>query len=78
MKCTDLEAYWEDWRDGKAPAALEEHLRECAGCRELAAELGRTPRWLELLKQEPPEASPGFWPRIARSRTRTSSCACSR
>ncbi|HSC77856.1 MAG TPA: hypothetical protein VLB32_04775 [Candidatus Acidoferrales bacterium] len=64
MKCTELEAHWEDWREGKAPAALEEHLRECAHCRELAAELARTSSWLALLQQEPPEASPAFWPRL--------------
>ena len=74
MKCTDLEAYWEDWRDGKASAAFEEHLRECAPCRELAAELGRTPRWLALLKQDPPEASPAFWPRFAAASDTASTC----
>ena len=39
MKCGDFELHWEDWREGKAPAEFEEHLRECAPCRELAAEL---------------------------------------
>jgi predicted anti-sigma-YlaC factor YlaD len=59
-----LEAHWENWREGKAPAALEEHLRGCAHCRELAAELAHTSSWLALLQQEPPEASPAFWPRL--------------
>ncbi|HXE74243.1 MAG TPA: hypothetical protein VNN18_01225 [Candidatus Xenobia bacterium] len=62
MKCAELEVYWEDWRDGRAPAAVEDHLRECAACHELAVELARTRRWLALLKQEPPQASPAFWP----------------
>ena len=61
MKCTDFEAYWEDRLKGEAPAALEQHLRECAHCRELAGELARTAGWLALLKQEPPEPNPAFW-----------------
>ena len=61
MNCTDLEAYWEDWRDGEAPAAFEKHLRDCPHCRELAEELARTRRWLALLQQEPPEPHPAFW-----------------
>jgi len=64
MKCTDLEAYWEDRLSGGNAAALEEHLRECADCRELAGELARAAGWLALLRQEPPEASPTFWPRL--------------
>ena len=64
MKCSDFETYWEERLSGESAAALEEHLRECAHCRELAAELARTSNWLALLRQEPPEASPAFWPRL--------------
>ncbi len=67
MKCRDFEAYWEERLKGQVTGALEEHLRECPRCRELAGELARTSGWLALVQQEPPEASPAFWPRLRES-----------
>jgi len=64
MKCSDFETNWEERLSGEKAAALEDHLRECPHCRELAGELARTSGWLALVQQEPPEASPAFWPRL--------------
>ncbi|MFQ5777458.1 MAG: anti-sigma factor family protein [Terriglobia bacterium] len=64
MRCVELEGQWEEWLAGGAPAEVEQHLRECARCRELAESLARTPGWLSVLTQPPPEPSPAFWPRL--------------
>lgn len=61
MKCREVEQLWEEWLSGGSVPLLEQHFRECAGCRELAAELARTPAWLALLREEPREPGPAFW-----------------
>ncbi len=64
MTCKETANYFEEWRSGTAPAGFEEHLRECAACRELAAELVRAAAWLEAARLETPEPGPSFWPRL--------------
>lgn len=64
MKCSEMERYFEDWLEKAAPPAVEEHLRQCARCRELAEELSRTSAWLSVLSEEPGEPSPAFWARL--------------
>ena len=64
MKCRELQNWLETWREGKAPAGVESHLKECAQCRAQAEESSRASLWLSFLKQEPPQLSPGFWVRF--------------
>lgn len=64
MQCREIEGQWEDWLSGRAAAELEGHLRECARCRQLAAELARTPNWLAVLREEPPDPGAAFWVRL--------------
>ncbi len=64
MTCKETANYFEEWRSGSASAGFEEHLRECAACRELAEELGRTAGWLEAARLEATEPGPAFWSRL--------------
>ncbi|MGH9862356.1 MAG: hypothetical protein ACRD35_02930 [Candidatus Acidiferrales bacterium] len=64
MTCKEMELYFEEWRSGRAPAAFEEHLRQCVACRELAEELGRAAAWLGATALEAPEPGPAFWARL--------------
>ncbi|MBI2955916.1 MAG: hypothetical protein HYY26_01255 [Acidobacteria bacterium] len=64
MKCSRLKAQWEEWLEGRGPAELEEHLRECPRCRELSAELRPTSSWVAALREEPAEPGPAFWARL--------------
>ena len=64
MKCSELEKHWEEWLAETAPADVEQHLRECPDCRELATELTQTSAWVGLLLQPPHEPGPAFWVRL--------------
>lgn len=64
MKCDQLETHWEAWLEGTAPAELEQHLRECPRCRQVAGELRRTTTWVGLLLKPPHEPGPAFWARL--------------
>ena len=64
MKCDELEKYGEEWLSGTTSPELDQHLEECPRCRQQAADLARTSRWLPLLRREPPEPGPAFWTRL--------------
>lgn len=63
MRCRKLEAYWEDWLDGKEAPELAQHLRDCAPCSALAQEMQELRPLLAELRAESPQLSPAFWAR---------------
>lgn len=66
MNCAKLEKFLEEWLDATAPPELNRHVEDCPQCSRRAAELRKTGAWMSLLRQEPPELSPGFWVRFWR------------
>jgi predicted anti-sigma-YlaC factor YlaD len=61
MRCGQLESLLLEGLADKPSPEVEEHLAGCARCRAQREALARSSRWLELLRQEPPELSRTFW-----------------
>lgn len=61
MTCSDFARFAEDWLSGTAPPECEAHLRTCARCQRVAAEIAGARTLFAALSQEAPEPSAAFW-----------------
>ena len=61
MNCHEAETYYEDWQEDRAPSEAAGHIEGCETCQTALAGFNRTSAWMELLRREPPQLSPGFW-----------------
>lgn len=64
MNCHEAETHYEDWRESRAPHEVANHIKGCETCQAALAGFDRTSAWMELLRREPPQLSPGFWVRF--------------